>query len=892
MSPRQAWRRLNEVSGVVPGMAAVLVLGMLSVLRVLEPADRLYYDFVVDAIPQPATAAHEVLLVEAEPGARHAWKTLAERLVAAGAREVAFILPLDTGSLEALAASDQREKIRIGRPLVPSRGQPGTLTPAPIPEALAGRLKTAVVAVPANGFGFHRSQQGSFRAGDRSIPSIENAAAVEAGRPAPSDEFLVNFHRGFRLPRVRAERLEREAVLPELVAGRTVLVGYAAAPHLARFNGPGLPPGAALSQLEFHGLALDTLLGDKVIHTAGPVTRLGAVLAFGLLLILAFQPLRLFTAFRVTIALVAILPPLAWLTLRFLNVWPPVLELTLVAFLTLLLVYRGKARADDRRLRELFSETSRKLENRLLPKGFAESPEHWIYVVGMVDQTLQLDRAIFLERVPGDHRVREIQALRCSIEDIDEMRRDYTRSPYTDAIERGGTIEIDQRGRRPYLKLLASGDRQFLAPLSFGGEVLGFWAFSLAAERIGDAVQFRSVADGLADQIGHLLYHRELWNERHNAENRPWRRYLSDDTATLYGKLSRAIVALEERVSSFEQVFAESSTASIVFDLFGRVVLVNERMSDLLTRAGLAPFEMTAADLMERLAGRPPDSIRQTIQATLTDFTPAILQASLPGRNPGRFILYARALQSGMETAPARAPMRGSGLLLELIDVAELHRLYGIKSELVRHLNHQLDNDLATMLGAMRLVRTNPATKGEMLEVIDTQGREAAATLARVQELLAQEIDIDYGGSYPTDPRPAIEAAVHAAREAGAEREIGVDLVMQTTPFLVHANPRELGNTLGDLLAFLLADAVEGSRIRFELRASATHAELRLANAGFGLPQERLDSILAGELYSSGALFEELRLALHRVEKWGGSAAVRTGLGEGYEIILNLRTFR
>lgn len=883
-------KNLRRLPGFVVGMGMVLIIWLLSLLAWLEPADQLLYDAFVASIPQPAAADHDVLLLETQPGIHYDWPHLSSKLLNAGARQIVFIAPLADDDLLALVASPVAANLLIGRPLHRTSSSDQRTPPFALPPALAEQLKTGLVALPTDERGSHRSQWSAYRAGPRNLPTVEKIAALRAGLSPPPDTFLLNFHRGYELPRISVARLVKESSVDALVKGKTVLVGYAPAPHLAQFNAPGLPAGRLLSQLEFHALALDTLLLDKVVARAGAATLGGLLLSLGLLLVLVFQPLRLRSAFWAVLTLVAGLLGLTWLALRLLDVWLPTLELSLVTVLVFTMVFRAKARADDQRLRQLFTETSGKLENRLQLAGFAESQEHWVYVANLVDQVLQLDRTIFLESLSNDHRVREIQSLHCSLGDIDEMRRDYQRFPYTEALARGGMIEIDT-GRRPFLKVSAPGERQFLTPLIFGGEAFGFWAFGLASDKIGDLERFRAVADNIAEQIGHLLYQRQLW-VRHNAiENQPWRRYLGDDTAHLFQKVSKAVVALEQRTANLEQMFAGLSTAAIVFDLFGRVTLINELMAHLLKNAGMAPFDMTVADLIEKLTGRSPGEVRQTMQVLLEDSTPLLLPALLPGKSPSRFILYVRSLRQNPETTDASSPFRISGLLLELIDGAELHRLYGIKSELVTHLNHQLNNDLTTMLGAIQMMKIDPVSRDEMQGVIETQGRSAAATLSRVQELLAQEINIDYGGSYPVDPRSVIRGAIDRLQPAYAEHEISFDLRLQTTPFLIYANPRELDDTLDTCLGFLADDAVQGSSVRIEVTALTDYSSFVLSNTGFGIPQDRLDRILAGTAESESGTFENLRLALRRIESWGGKVTIRTGLGEGCSLAIQLRAF-
>lgn len=890
MLPALLWQRLHLLPGFMAGVLAVLAVWLVSMFSGLRALDHVYYDFIVGVMGEPSSANYQVLLVETQPGSRHDWKTLGERLLGAGASRIVFVSPLDEGQLRGLAAQPSH-RILIGQTPVESGNPPVLQAPTPLPGDLADRLQTGLVALPGEEGGSQRRQFADFRVGSRLLPGIENAAAMAAGRPAAPQVFGINYHRGATLPRVGVERLEREAPVPELVRDRTVLVGYAPAPHLAQFDAPGMPRGKRLSELELHGLALDTLLQNKAVREFGPLGSALALILSGVALVVAFQPLRLLSAFWVSLALIAGSVPLAWLSMRLFDAWPPVLELSLITALVFALVYRAKAQAEDRRLRDLLQDTSAKLENRFLPAGFAESDEHWIYVTKLVDQILQLNRTIFLERVPDDHRVREIHALRCSIGDIDELRRDYQRAPYTLAIEQRGMIEIEIE-RRPFLTVQPGSERQFLVPLIFGGEVLGFWAFGLTTERVGDFARLSVMVDNMAQQIGQLLYQRKVWQARQASEGEAWRRYLSDDAIGLHHQLSQAIVALERRVSSFEHLFAGLSTAAIVFDLFGRVVLVNERMSTLLAGAGIAPFDMTAADLIGSLSGQDDDKVRVTVQTLLSATAPRMLPARLPGTDPGNYVLSLRSLEQDPEAVGDPTPFRSHGLLLEMIDVAEIHRLYGVKGELMGYLCHQLNNHLAAVLGATKLLEVDPAALDEMNPQIEAQCRKATMTLARVQDLLTHELQLDFGGSYPVDPREPIMRVVDELRPRAHERHIGFDVTMPTTPLLAYANPCELSATLATLLAFLLQDAVEGTRIGVILTDCADHVELVLTNSGFGMPAERLQASLADAASAGEDTFAGLRGALRRIGLWGGQTRVSTRLGEGFRIALTLRSFQ
>ena len=168
--------------------------------------------------------------------------------------------------------------------------------------------------------------------------------------------------------------------------------------------------------------------------------------------------------------------------------------------LMLWLFIRFKLMRDDQEMRRIVLQQMARLQEYILPPDFYELDEHWAQVISFIDQTLNLNRVIFLEKVKGDHRVREVQALRCSLQDIDERRRDYERVPYSDAIAEGGPVRLE---RRLFFKGPGDGSaEQYLVPLVFGGEVQGFWAFDVDPAVVRSSLRFLGKRERYVGQIG------------------------------------------------------------------------------------------------------------------------------------------------------------------------------------------------------------------------------------------------------------------------------------------------------------------------------------------------------------------------------------------------------
>jgi len=196
-------------------------------------------------------------------------------------------------------------------------------------------------------------------------------------------------------------------------------------------------------------------------------------------------------------------------------------------------VFWHKSLVQDRALRSLVVDlasrsrelASRSREQAILP-GFYASPEPWNQVVELVRQTLDLGWLIFLERIPDQYYVREIAALNCRFADIDERRRDYRRVPYSDAVAERQTVRLEQR---LFLKADSAID-QYMTPLLFGGELLGFWAMGVSPDKVAANPDFFVLVDDIRDQIAEMLYHRLQWQQQQTSQTSGERfRYLRLD---------------------------------------------------------------------------------------------------------------------------------------------------------------------------------------------------------------------------------------------------------------------------------------------------------------------------------------------------------------------------
>jgi hypothetical protein len=298
------------------------------------------------------------------------------------------------------------------------------------------------------------------------------------------------------------------------------------------------------------------------------------------------------------------------------DVWVPGTAVVASQLGCVLLVQQWKAARAHRATRRLLFDLSAAICDRMLPAQFADAAEHWPLLAGLVSQTLDVRRMVFLQAVGS--RIDVSACFGTSTAEVTERRRDLTREPYASALKQGRPVRLDELSR-PFLTPATDPECQFLAPLMHGDRVLGVWVVSADAGQVDANPDFADLLAGYARQFGEMLYQRD--QIRAKAQRRALLGRLFAGTAedSEAERLAHVVRALTERLVRAERVFAEGANPAESFDLFGRPREVNNAMRARLQSAGLAPYQMTAASLIAALSGRDVSFARLCVRHVLHD---------------------------------------------------------------------------------------------------------------------------------------------------------------------------------------------------------------------------------------------------------------------------------
>jgi hypothetical protein len=303
---------------------------------------------------------------------------------------------------------------------------------------------------------------------------------------------------------------------------------------------------------------------------------------------------------------------------------------------------------------------------RYLPKSFTEQSTPWDSIIQLINQQLDLDKSIFLARLEGDHRLYEIRAINCHLTDIHEMRRDYERAPYSDAIKAFGTVKIS----RPFFKALTQSETQFIVPLMYAGDIRGFWAMTIAPDESFNETAFIKNVNRFANQVGELLFHYRVFETQDKTENNPIARLLTLNLAKpLSQQIKHSLNEMEQKLTTLEHVFNQIRSASVLFNLFGQVVQTNHALEQLAKQHHLPVFEMTALDLLCKVSKLDHESAKGKLRYLTLHKGEIYLPVQLDSK---QFVLNVRTIESSDEKSSTGEPFEVGGILFEFINLSEL----------------------------------------------------------------------------------------------------------------------------------------------------------------------------------------------------------------------------
>ncbi|MGQ9590571.1 MAG: CHASE2 domain-containing protein [Planctomycetota bacterium] len=882
--------------------SASLLVGTLAWLStrfgVLDPLDAIAYDACLALRSSIRSDLPKVLLLDTPPAkgpvegaALRTVLSELDRLGPAAVVVAAEILPPGEGLVDTLLSGGER--VVVARTVSRDReGEGGWVVEPCELEGPSGRVEWGAAIPPEPAGGTVRRHPLFAGEGAQRCASVELVAARKAlGDPGfePGDAVLVDFRGGPEsLPRLSFERAVRGDLVPEIVRRMCVLIGP------AQVEGVGVPTpggGGPMSVLEFRGHVLDTLLASGGIRRVGDGWLLGALLGASLVSGLAYRFLNVRGYLRFGASAMGLPLAASALLAARAGVWLPAAGFCLSQALLLVGSLARSSGNLARAMEQFTSDAASQLRDKYWPLVTFSNEPPWAALAKMIYQTLDITRMVFFEVVPGERRMRFVHGLNAARADVEERRLDYHRAPYITALAQGGTIRVEKFFARASLD-----EVQYLSPLLLGDELLGFWVLAVEAKKANAISGFEGLVRQYGHRIADLLYHarRRRADFAHASARGAFRG--GENVETLSRELKGALSLLGDRLKTLESLIDRLEFGVIVFDVFGRVLQINEPMLRGLKREGLKPFEMTALDLVLNLSDYDLTTARKLMRRVIVEDASVSFPAALRATRGQRFRVNLKPLRGEAErgSRAGESPPQSWGILWEFLDTSSIALAYELKQELVDHMVSRLRNDLGAIGLGSGLFRNRfllQEQKVRIAELLETKVRSGAELLSDCGRYLSSRAEEDELETVPVDPRLALRAAFDGLVETLNERKLTTELEEPFHVSLVLASRTKLEALFRRILETLAADSGEGGAIRTVLKDREEAVTLEFSNTGFGIPNDVFQEYLRGTGLAIGDNFKALREAVETVRRWGGTLEGRSEVGEGMRFEVHLTKF-
>jgi hypothetical protein len=509
----------------------------------------------------------------------------------------------------------------------------------------------------------------------------------------------------------------------------------------------------------------------------------------------------------------------------------------------------------------------------------------------MVNQTLNLKRFIFLETVEGDHRVKEVISLNCSLDDIKERRRDYHRTPYKTALEQNRSIPVSR-----FFTQLPETEDSYLVPLNFAGQVQGFWAFTVDVKVEKQIDVLLTAVNNFAVEIGEMLFRRKRWVSQSRWYEHPMRKILEMEKQNEpYREVSRILAFLVRRLSILESVFSALDTATILYNPFGVVIQSNTKMIGLLKSQGLNAYELSALDLAVRITGSTPEQIRKLLGKVIINYESVQLPITTGEEKNRTLMLRIRPLVAANEDDDDELrlqPIELNGILFEINDVSSLVEINRVRESLFSHSLLHVKDELRTISAEFRSLgdveRTGNAA--EWLPLLD-RSRKLQDFIGQLDSYLGHENLLEGTMPYPVEVAEIIERGVASIKPLAERRKIGVSEHLPGGLPLALMVPNRFTELLEALLQVLINDGYEGSVIEVEVSQESQSLVCRLKNEGVGMPDETLHRFLDPAQPVDRTDFQTINQISPELELWKAELSGSSSFGRGIRFELVLATF-
>jgi len=567
---------------------------------------------------------------------------------------------------------------------------------------------------------------------------------------------------------------------------------------------------------------------------------------------------------------------LYWIILAYYNFLLPVSEMFFISFLLTLLLSKHWEELRNSDETQLIDNLTMRLQDKVVYKTFFNTNDYWDDITLLINQLFNLRKNILLEKVAGDTRVKEVSSYNCEFTDIKEMRRDYEREPYLSALKYKKIIKLT----RKFFQNIDEKEEEFIVPLLHHNEVIGFWVFSLNTSEIKKIKNFELLINNCAKEVSQLLFDRSEFLALKNRSNINIDKLLNVEikSENTY-HLKRNLSMIEKRMLLTETILDTIHSHIIVYNLFGKIMQINQPMSNLLQEEKIASYTMSAGDMLSTLAYITTQKSKEIIREVV--FTQNSHSQLVTLKNDKKkYLLTVSAITQEKISKKFTVDyiFDTYGILFELHDFSYVENIYRYKQNIMDQALIQNEKRVKLL---DKIIVTDINQKNIIHNIIFSANK--------LQTLMNQNIGNKEDDLFPINFLEILKLAYNSMKNNYPKMNITFDIEAKDSMPLVLLSANYIQIHLENLIAILIEDNEEEAKISIILVEDTPYSvAITLKSNGYGMPQKQLTNYLSTQTVTKKYILAQE--AQESIIQAMGTVFFYTNLGEGITIKLSFKS--
>jgi len=576
-----------------------------------------------------------------------------------------------------------------------------------------------------------------------------------------------------------------------------------------------------------------------------------------------------------------------WLMLSYANIMLPLSDLLIIFLILVLYLLNYTKSAAMKEESGLIRNLSYKLREKVVHTSFFNSNQSWQEMANLINKLFPLEKSIFLEKIKNEKYLHEVVSLNCEFEDFNEKRRDVTKEPYLSAAKaRKLTISS-----RVLFKKLEQDKKEFIMPLIYFNEIIGFWIFTIDEKCLAEIENIKEDLSLCSKEVSRLLYeHRRFQKNRLKHQGTYVNKFMSiyklEIKNPYISAIKNSFSIFMKRMHLTEIIMDNIHSNIIVYDIFGKVVNINNSMNSLLQKENIKTYSLNAREMLEELTDMSRKDIVKLMKNIVYDKSKHEEIIYFKHTNKRYLLSIVPITQEKIENKFTGNYFMGVyGIIFEFIDFSYIDYIVQLKSDV---LHTSIRKSQSYLKGLDRLLdkyfeqcqHIQNDQKRFLETKINSNILELKASNNELKEYMTDDYTKTLSDIYPINMIKMLQGISNRMKEEYAVNNIEIDLHTSETDIYVMVRFEKVRILMRTLLNYLIDDCDENGKVTIHLSKHNQILEIVMQSSGVGVPQIQLDTFLNAEDVSG---FSKLSKALIPCN---GTVKVTSSMGSGIRVVL------